>query len=72
MMVGARWASISLPADLLGFYLSLEFKSMGAIKKKYPVGTSSADRNVLLMREANKKNGQTRYSNSINYFVQLW
>ncbi len=61
MVVGARWAglSISKTADLLGFShttISLEFIENGPKKRKYPVRGSCVDENTLLMSE---ENGQT-------------
>lgn len=58
MIVGARQAGliISLTADLLEFQgkQSLEFPAHnGTTKKKHPMSSNFADRNILLMSEEN-------------------
>ncbi len=55
MVVGARWAglSISKTADLLGFSCTTisRFTENGPKKRKYPVSGSCVDENSLLMSE---------------------
>ncbi len=53
MVVGARWAglSISKPDDLLGFSHTTISMDYGPKKRKYPVSGSCVDENALLMSE---------------------